>query len=150
MDRASKQRRAAAIEYKQRERRRTEEPCDAPDIYSLTPEPDDVIVSHHAVDQFRDRVIPSLPDILSIGDSPYRCAKVTLQRVVSEGRRSDRDRNLKAELAPWLACCTWNHRGRPVSLFFEESSRIGALVVACNDFLGKVIVLTCFIAKEGL
>ena len=148
MDWTRKQRRAASIADKQRRRQRQVDRSESPDIYSLTPSPDEVIVSHHAVQQFCDRVIPEVP-VLGEGDSEVRCAKLVLQRVVSEGRRSDRDSSLRLELHEWVRFCTWNHHGRPVTLFFEESTRIGAMVVACHDFIGKVMVLTCFVAKEG-
>lgn len=140
-DHGTKIRRALAFRHKAKDREREFVPSGpAPDIWRVDPQPERIVVTHHAAEQFDLRVKRYCGE-----QNPHD----VLMRVVCTGRRSDRDRKLKSELEPWIRFVTWKHQGRPVTLFFEQATRIGAMAVLGHEEDGRVIVLTCFSARDG-
>ena len=141
-DFATKVRRARSVTRKAQERERVASLVHCgppPTLRSVNPEPKDLIISTHALDKFADRVQRYCGN-----QDPHK----VIARVVCTGRRSDWDSGLKVELACWVRFVTWHHDGRPVTLFFEQATRIGILAVASREGDGRVVVLTCFSARD--
>ena len=65
-----------------------------------------------------------------------------IKLVVVRGRRSDRDKSVLDDLAPFQAKMQLEHSGRPVAVFWHEE--VACLVVRESRHSDRLVVLTCF------
>lgn len=111
------------------------------DVSGIAPEWELITVPDHAIDQYLARTSDS---VKSREDVAGR-----IKRAVIRGRRSDHDPKVLDDYRPWLKNAKWLHRGRTVTLFVCERSKLCCFVVPCLHVVGRVAVLTTFFARVG-
>lgn len=104
----------------------------------IQPEWGAITVTQHAIHRYLERV----------AEHPCKEGSVVrkLKYVVLEGRRSDRDKSLLAELQPWLLNVKLIHHDRPVTVFMNDR-KVCCLCVKTNDSANGLTILTCFSAR---
>lgn len=105
----------------------------------ISPEWGSITVTQHAILRYVERV----------AEHPCKESSVIrkLKYVVLEGRRSDRDKGLLAEIQPWLLNVKLVHHDRPVTVFMN-TRKVCCLCVKTNETENGLTILTCFLARD--
>jgi hypothetical protein len=111
------------------------------DVSGILPEWDLITVPDHAIDQYLFRTRDSVKSREEVAGR--------IKRAVMRGRRSDHDPKVLDEYKLWLKNAKWCNRGRKVTLFVCERTKLCCFVVPCLHVVGRIAVLTTFFARHG-